>query len=104
MYVFATPKIDITANENPKKLDPVSPINVLAGLKLNGKNPTIEPASAVINNIAIKGEAFKVNIINSEKHEIRVIPEDNPSNPSIKFIAFVIPTIHPIVIIYENQS
>lgn len=37
VYVFATPKIDITAKLNPKKLEPTSPTNVLAGLKLNGK-------------------------------------------------------------------
>ena len=97
--------IDITAKENPKKFDPVSPMNVFAGLKLNGKNPTIEPANAVINNIAINGDdGFKINIIIREKQEIKVIPDDNPSNPSIKFIAFVIPTIQPIVRIYENQS
>lgn len=97
--------IDIIAKENPKKFEPVSPINVLAGLKLNGKNPTIEPANAVINNIAISGDdGFKINIINKEKQEISVIPDDNPSKPSIKFMAFVIPTIHPIVIMYENQS
>ena len=105
VYVLATPKIEITANENPKKFDPTSPIKVFAGLKLNGKNPTIEPANAVISNIDINGDdGVNKKIINKEKHEINVIPDDNPSNPSIKFIAFVIPTIQPIVIIYENQS
>ena len=32
------------------------------------------------------------------------IPAASPSNPSIKLIALVIPTIHIIVITYENQS
>lgn len=97
--------IDITAKENPKKFEPVSPINVLAGLKLNGKKPIKEPARAVISNIAINGDdGFNINIINNEKQEINVIPDDNPSRPSIKFMAFVIPTIQPIVNIYENQS
>lgn len=95
-------KIDIIASENPKKLEPVSPIKVFAGLKLYGKNPNIAPASAVINTIAIIGEPFKVNIINKEIHEINVIPEDNPSNPSIKLMAFVIPTIQKTVIIYDK--
>ena len=49
-------KIEITASEYPKKLDPTSPINVFAGLKLKGKNPTSAPANAVINIIDIKGE------------------------------------------------
>ena len=31
-----------------------------------------------------------------------VIPEDSPSNPSIRLIALVIPTIHPIVNIYTK--
>jgi hypothetical protein len=29
VYVFATPNIEITASEYPKKLEPVSPIKVL---------------------------------------------------------------------------
>ena len=97
-------KIDIIASAKPKKFEPVSPIKVLAGLKLKGKKPTIAPPSVAINIIAIIGEEFNVKIISNEKHEIKLTPEDNPSNPSIKFIAFVIPTIHPIVRINENQS
>ena len=50
--------------ENPKKFDPVSPINVFAGEKLNGKNPTSAPASAVIKTIDTSGEPFKTNITN----------------------------------------
>ena len=74
----------------------------MAGLKLNGKNPAKAPISAVINIIAKNGEPFKANIISSDIHEIIEIPVDNPSNPSIRLIAFVIPTIHPIVRIIEN--
>ena len=61
------------------------------------RNRTIAPASAVVNTIAIIGESFNENIITSDKHDISVIPEDKPSKPSIKFIALVIPTIHPTV-------
>lgn len=95
VYVLATPSMDITASEYPKKLEPVSPINVFAGLKLNGRNPINAPASAVTAIIAIIGELFKEKIIKSDIHEITPIPEDNPSKPSIRLIAFVIPTIHP---------
>ena len=102
VYVFATPKIDITASENPKKFEPVSPINVLAGLKLYGKNPEIAPPNAVISTIAITGEPFNVNIISNDIQEIKLIPEDNPSSPSIKLIAFVTPTIQQTVIIYDK--
>ena len=96
--------MEITAKQYPKKLEPVSPINVFAGLKLNGKNPVKLPANAVIKIIAINGESFKENIIIKERHAIKVIPEDNPSSPSIRFIALVIPTIQPIVKIIENIS
>ena len=77
-------KIEIIAKENPKKLEPTSPIKVFAGLKLNGKNPVIAPPKAVINKTAIKGDLLSVNIINKEMQEIYEMPEDNPSNPSIK--------------------
>jgi hypothetical protein len=36
-----------------------------------------------------------VKTIINEKHDIKVIPDDKPSNPSIKLIAFVIPIIQP---------
>ena len=78
VYVFATPSIAIIDVANPKKLDPVSPINVFAGAKLNGKNPTNAPVSAVIKTTAIDGEPFIINIINNDIDEIAVIPEDNP--------------------------
>ena len=65
-------------SENPKKLDPVSPIKVLAGAKLNGKNPTNAPASAVINKIEINGEPFSTKIIIKETADITEIPADNP--------------------------
>ena len=96
--------MDTTAIVNPKKFEPVSPIKVLAGLKLNGKNPVIAPANAVINTMAIIGEPFNAKMIKSEIAEIIVIPEESPSNPSIRLIALVIPTIHKIVIIMEKGS
>ena len=42
-------------------------------------------------------ELTKPSVYNKNKHDINVIPEDKPSSPSIRFIAFVIPTIHPTV-------
>lgn len=92
------------ANEKPKKLEPVSPIKVLAGLKLNGKNPTIAPPNAAIKSTAMSGDLFRVKMINKEKHEIKVIPEDKPSKPSIKLMALVIPIIQQIVSPQENHS
>ena len=96
--------MEITAKLYPKKFDPVSPINVFAGLKLNGKNPVNAPANAVIRSIAIIGASLSENIINKDKQDIKEIPDDNPSNPSIKLIAFVIPTIQATVNIDEKAS
>lgn len=87
-----------------KNLSQYLRIKVFAGAKLNGKNPTNAPAKAVINKIEISGEPFSTNIINRDTADITEIPADNPSNPSIKLIAFVTPTIHPMVKIMENAS
>ena len=73
---MAIPKMEMTASEKPKKLEPASPIKVLAGLKLNGKNPASAPAKAVIISMAIIGEPFKEKIINSDKQDINEIPEE----------------------------
>ena len=95
--VFATPRIEIVAKLNPKNCAPTSPINVFAGFTLNGKKPPIAPAKAVIKIIDINGESFVENIISKLMQDISDTPEDRPSSPSIKLIAFVIPTIQPIV-------
>lgn len=76
----------------------------MAGEKLNGKNPTNAPANAVINNIDTNGEPFNTNITNNDIADITDIPDERPSSPSIKFIAFVTPTIHPTVNNTENTS
>lgn len=60
--------------------------------------------NAVINIIEISGELFKEKIIKSDIQEIKAIPEDKPSKPSNKLIAFVIPIIHIIVIKIETIS
>lgn len=89
--------IDIIDKLYPKKLAPVSPINVFAGLKLNGKNPKVAPDKADIRIIAAISAPFKAKIIRSDTVDIPDIPADRPSKPSIKFIAFVTPTIQQIV-------
>ena len=97
-------KIDIIDKQYPKKFDPVSPIKVFAGLKLYGKNPHKAPPKAVIKTIDINGEPFNAKIISKDIQEIIEIPVDNPSKPSIKFNALVIPTIQITVIITLNTS
>ena len=68
---------------------------------MNGKNPTNAPASAAISIIDIIEDPFSTNIINNETADITEIPDDSPSNPSIRFIAFVTIIIHAIVNIID---
>lgn len=98
VYPFANPNIDTTDNVKPKKFDPTSPIKVFAGLKLYGKNPSVEPTSTAVITIASKLAEVVIKIISSAVAEIADIPAASPSNPSIKFIALVIPIIQSNVI------
>src|SRR3712207_2216425 len=69
-----------------------------AGLKLYGKNPNIAPLSAQVKKAASYLVSIFINaIINKVIHDIKATPAAKPSNPSIKLIAFVMPTTHTIV-------
>ena len=46
--------------------------------------------------LIITGEISRTSVIR-DIDDITDIPDDSPSRPSIKLIAFVIPTIHPTV-------
>ena len=78
VYVLATPTIAITAIINPINCAPTSPTNVFAGNLLNGKNPAVPPASAVIKNIEIIGDPLSINITISDNDDIRTIPDESP--------------------------
>ena len=101
---FITPAIDNVANKKPENNAPESPINIFAGLKLNVKNASIDPArinaiKAVIGCAGVIATAIKAKVI-----ELTEITEPaKPSTPSIKLTALEIPTIHNIVIGYESH-
>ena len=98
------PSIDIVASIKPKKFEPESPINVLAGLKLYGKNPISPPSNATVS-IYTEGVApFNIKIINIENVEIAETQVASPSSPSIKLSAFVTPIIQQKVIIIDTIS
>ena len=44
--VFTAPITEIAANVYPNNIDPVSPMNIFAGLKLYRRKPTVAPAKA----------------------------------------------------------
>lgn len=67
------------------------PINILDGYQFKIKNPDKEKIK--IKVIYIKKESLYFRPIYKNDTNITiVIPEDNPSKPSIKFIAFINPT------------
>ena len=96
---FITPAIDRVESKKPENNAPESPINIFAGLKLNVKNASMDPAKinaikAVIGWAGVIATDIKAKVI-----ELTVITDPaSPSTPSIKLTAFDIPTIHKIVI------
>ena len=84
------------ARTKPRKVEPVSPIKIFAGLKLYGKNPNPAPARAA----AIIATLRFLETIVSDKSVTDAIdetPTASPSRPSIRLTAFVTPTIHMTV-------
>ena len=51
VVLLTVPSMENAAIENPKSCDPPSPMNVLAGWKFQGKNPSAAPAITIIANV-----------------------------------------------------
>ncbi len=64
---------------------------ILAGLKLYGRKPSTPPTSAARIS-ASSGCPWVRLMTSSDMPEIAVSPESRPSSPSMKLIAFIIPT------------
>jgi len=77
----------------PISIDPLSPINIEAGLKLKYKKPSNAPPRADdIRHIITLFEAKpKTKFVTQTKN---ARPAARPSIPSTRFIALIIPTIH----------
>ena len=82
----------------PNAIEPVSPINTLAGFTLNTKNP-IHPPIVAAANVAT-ATSLATNKANATKKvdTTAVIPEASPSRPSVKFTALTVPIIMNIII------
>ena len=77
---------------SPKNVLPVSPMNIFAGGKLYTKNPNVDPN--IINDSIISNppKLFSINAITPiVRKYIEDIPAHNPSSPSIRFIALLLP-------------
>ena len=76
----------------PKSNEPVSPINTLAGCKLNIKNPNIAPITQLANTDT-SGIPKIIPITARHVIIIALTLDDKPSIPSVKFTAFVVANI-----------
>jgi len=82
----------MTPRMYPKNIEPVSPIKILAGLKLKGKNPKHAPMTAKATKAMSGLPSFKqINTIETEAMELT--PAANPSSPSMKLTALIMRTI-----------
>ena len=75
-----------------RRSEPVSPINIFAGCKLNIKNPKHAPHNTQPRTV-ISSIPYLAAI--TERHAIIIIDMDapNPSIPSVRFTAFVAASI-----------
>ena len=75
-----------------KSNEPVSPIITLAVCKLNTKNPKHAPTTTPPNTVI----SFMSSIIATTVKNVIIIAQTllaSPSTPSVKFTAFVVPSI-----------
>ncbi len=90
------PRIVIIDKRKPKNKLPQSPMNILAGLKLNIKNPRVDP-NRIDENEPTKARLFWTAYKNIQIEEIKEIPQESPSILSRILNAFVIPTTQKTV-------
>lgn len=89
---------------NPNTKEPVSPMNIFAGLKLKYKKASIPPARAKAINAVAKSPLSVMNMP-SVTRLIKPMPPAKPSIPSIRLNALVTPTITSMVNRYcENKE
>ena len=95
-YHLKRPMIETVASTYPRRSAPVSPINIFAGLRLYGRKPMQEPASAAVM-MATLISATTSAIMSIVKDEMVEMPAASPSRPSIRLTEFVMATIHSTV-------
>ena len=80
------------AKTNPKKRLPVSPRKIVAGEKLNRRNPSNAPAN-VMARMQTKWLPWISETTKTERVTKKAIPAAKPSSPSIRLNELVIATI-----------
>ena len=87
---------DKTDSVKPKNKLPESPMKIEAGGRLKLQNPIVTPPSITINNNRNSWPCHQQ--IDAKKAKATILnPLAKPSKPSIRLIAFIIPTIQKIV-------
>ena len=81
---------------NPINRLPESPRKIVAGLKLNRRNPRMAPAKAIVSSDT-GDEPLESATTKTTKVENSAEPAAKPSRPSIRLNAFVIPMTHRTV-------
>ena len=79
----------------PKRREPVSPINTFAGCKLKTKNAKFVPHTILPNNTT-SFTLYFIPITVRQAITMVVTLVANPSIPSVKLTAFVVPSITKI--------
>ncbi len=81
------------ARTNPRNMLPVSPMKMVAGLKLKTRKPSTAPASAAMHSaISTSPRASaRTRFVPAAK---KATPPARPSSPSMRLTAFTTPTIH----------
>ena len=93
---FTAPITEIPAKMKPRNMLPVSPMKILAGLKLYRKNPRAEPARAAVNRATTMTSCCSATrkIV---MEAITATPAARPSRPSMRLTVLVSPTIQNTV-------
>ena len=82
----------IPAKAPPNANEPVSPINTFAGFALKYKNPKQTALTTIPKKVTLK-EPTNNPTTAKVAPAIAEIPVANPSKPSVKLTAFVVPKI-----------
>ena len=87
---------DTVPSIKPRKVEPVSPMKILAGLRLKGRKPTQAPTRAAVMT-AISRSPMSRAMTSMVKAPMVLTPSARPSRPSMRFTELVTATIQMTV-------
>jgi len=84
--------MEMAARVKPRNIDPASPMNILAGLKLWGRKPMALPARAAAITVTCGRRSIRAATNMAARAAMEAMPAANPSRPSMRFITFITAT------------